>query len=97
MDTSAYFDLMAVRTVPSGTAIHFPLRNYVSMGDSCSAITMQIATLDRPYLVALILTVDLDIRDRSDAINTPVTPESRTAKHTKLPMTGLIQTVADGI
>jgi hypothetical protein len=100
MDILAYFDiavtfdaLVAVGTGPTGFFIHC---NHVSTGDSCSAITMQIATSYRPYPVALIVAVDLEICERSGAINVPMASEIHTASHTKFPMIGLIQSVADG-
>jgi hypothetical protein len=58
---------------------------------------MQIATSDRPYTVALIVAVDLEICERSGAINASIASEIHTASHTsKFPMIGLIKSVADG-
>lgn len=90
------------RAAESGTTIHFFTSVTTSQWETHAQSSQAIS--DRPYAVALILAVDLETRhrdesngDRSGVASAPTTLESQTTKHTKLPMIGLIQSVADGI
>jgi hypothetical protein len=64
-DIAVTFDaIMAVGTACGPRHSYVHIRNHVPTGDLCSAIRMQIATSDRPYPIAPIMAVDLEIRDR---------------------------------